>query len=68
MFFVDDPRRLNELEVDRSVWRLQNAAAGEAVRMSGSLSRHDDLTWSNGQLDIWLLFLQNEEEVALPIV
>jgi hypothetical protein len=48
MFLVHNPRWLGELEVDRSVWSLQNAAAGETVRMSRRLSCHDDLTWSHG--------------------
>jgi hypothetical protein len=68
MFLMNDPRWLDELEVDRTVWSLQNAAAGEPVRVPSRLSCHDDLTWSRGQLNCWPLLLQDEEKVALTIL
>src|SRR5947199_56159 len=68
MLLMDDPRRLDEFEVQRPVRRLHDAAAGQPMRMPCRLTGHNDQARPHGEITHWLGLLRDEEQVSLPIL
>jgi hypothetical protein len=65
MFFVDNLGRLGHIKVQCAIWRLQNGASLEAVRVAGGLACHNDIALPGGQDGLWPGILPNEEEIPL---